>query len=130
MAGGHAQILMDSIISLLPMAKEGKVRPIAVTSSSRVGIAPDIPTAAESGYPQMVYYSWYGVWAPKDTPDARVKLLHDAFNTAVKDLARAGALSPLGILPIIEDLPSTRQFIEQDVARSAELLRASGFKAE
>jgi tripartite-type tricarboxylate transporter receptor subunit TctC len=129
-AGGHAQILMDSIISLLPMAKEGKVRPIAVTSSSRVGIAPDIPTAAESGYPQMVYYSWYGVWAPKDTPDARVKLLHDAFNTAVKDLARAGALSPLGILPIIEDLPSTRQFVEQDVARSAELLRASGFKAE
>jgi tripartite-type tricarboxylate transporter receptor subunit TctC len=129
-AGGHAQILLDSIIALLPMAREGKVRPIAVTSSSRVGIAPDIPTAAESGFPRLVYYSWYGVWAPKDTAPARVQLLHEAFNAAVKDLARAGSLSPLGILPVLEDLPATRKFIDQDVARSAELLRASGFRPE
>ena len=129
-AGGHAQILMDSIISLLPMAKEGRVRPIAVTSAKRVGIAPDVPTAAESGFPNMVYYSWYGVWAPKATPQAKVMLLNQAFNTAVKDLARAGALSPLGILPVIEDALQFRQFIDRDVKRSTELLRSSGFKAE
>jgi tripartite-type tricarboxylate transporter receptor subunit TctC len=129
-AGGHTQILMDSIIALLPMAKEGRVRPIAVTSAKRVGIAPDVPTAAESGFPNMVYYSWYGVWAPKDTPAPKVKQLNEAFNTAVKDLARAGSLSPLGILPVIEDVAQFRQFMESDVKRSAELLRASGFKAE
>lgn len=129
-AGGHSQILMDSIIALLPMAKEGRVRPIAVTSAKRVGIAPDVPTAAESGYPNMVYYSWYGVWAPKATPAAKVKSLNEAFNIAVKDLARAGTLSPLGILPVIEDVAQFRQFIEQDMKRSTELLRSSGFKAE
>lgn len=129
-AGGHSQILMDSIIALLPMAKEGRVRPIAVTSAKRVGIAPDVPTAAESGYPNMVYYSWYGVWAPKATPDTKVKALNEAFNTAVKDLARAGAFSPLGILPVIEDVAQFRQFMAQDMQRGAELLRSSGFKAE
>ncbi|MGB4117301.1 MAG: tripartite tricarboxylate transporter substrate binding protein [Polaromonas sp.] len=129
-AGGHSQILMDSIIALLPMAKEGRVRPIAVTSAKRVGIAPDVPTAAESGFPNMVYNSWYGVWAPKATPAAKVKSLNEAFNVAVKDLARAGTLSPLGILPVIEDVAQFRQFIDQDIKRSTELLRSSGFKAE
>lgn len=129
-AGGHAQILVDSIISLAPMARDGRVRAVAVTSSSRAGSAPDVPTAVESGFPGMVYYSWYGVWAPKDTPAARVQALNSAFNTAVKDLARAGSLSPLGILPVIEDVAQFKQFIAQDVKRSSELLRASGFKPE
>jgi tripartite-type tricarboxylate transporter receptor subunit TctC len=129
-AGGHSQLLMDSIISLLPLAKEGKVRPIAVTSARRMGNAPDIPTAAESGFPNLIYYSWYGVWAPKATPALKVNSLNEAFNMAVKDLAKAGALSPLGILAVIEDAASFRKFIEQDVARSSELLRTSGFRPE
>jgi tripartite-type tricarboxylate transporter receptor subunit TctC len=129
-AGGHAQILVDSIISLLPMARDGRVRPIAVTSGQRVGIASNIPTATESGFPNMVYYSWYGVWAPKDTPASKVTSLNQALNTAVKDLARAGALSPLGILPVIESVPQFREFVAADVQRSSELLRASGFLAE
>ncbi len=129
-AGGHSQILMDSIIALLPMAKEGRVRPIAVTSAKRVGIAPDVPTAVESGFPDMVYYSWYGVWAPKETPATKITALNAAFNTAVKDLARAGSFSPLGILPIIEDTTQFRQFIQLDIQRSTELLHKSGFKAE
>ena len=129
-AGGHSQILVDSIIALLPMAKEGRVRPVAVTSAKRVGIAPDVPTAAESGFPNMVYYSWYGVWAPKDTAAPMVSNLNAAINTAMKDLARAGALSPLGILPVIEDVQRFREFMTQDVKRSTELLRASGFKPD
>jgi tripartite-type tricarboxylate transporter receptor subunit TctC len=129
-AGGHAQILVDSIIALAPMAREGRVRAIAVTSAQRAGSAPDVPTAVESGFPNLVYYSWYGVWAPKETPQPRVTALNQAFNTAVKDLARAGSLSPLGILPVIEDVVQFRSFMEADVKRSVDLLRASGFKAE
>jgi tripartite-type tricarboxylate transporter receptor subunit TctC len=129
-AGGHAQILVDSIISLAPMARDGRVRAVAVTSASRAATAPEVPTAVESGFPNMVYYSWYGVWAPKDTPAARVKALNETFNTAVKDLARAGSLSPLGILPVIENVAQFKQFVAQDVKRSSYLLRASGFKPE
>lgn len=67
-AGGHAQLLLDSIISLQGMAKAGKVKAVVVSSAKRSGVAPDVPTAAESGYPGMIYNSWYGVWAPKGTP--------------------------------------------------------------
>lgn len=129
-AGGHAQMLLDSIISLHGMAKAGKVKAIAVSSSQRSGVAPDVPTAVESGYPGMVYNSWYGVWAPKGTPADRVQFLHKAINKATAELARSGAYTDLGILPVLETTEQFRQFVATDVARSAQLLKEAGFKPE
>ncbi len=129
-AGGHAQILMDSIVSILPMAKSGKVRPIAVTSPRRSSIAPDIPTAAELGMPGLVYLTWYGFWAPKDTPADRVQALHKAANDAVADLVKAGALASLGIEPVNESIDQFRKHIAGDVAQASDLLKGAGFKPE
>jgi tripartite-type tricarboxylate transporter receptor subunit TctC len=129
-AGGHAQLLLDSIISLQGMAKGGKVKAIMVSSSQRSGVAPDVPTAVESGYPDMVYNSWYGVWAPKGTPSDRVQFWHKAINKATAQLARSGAYTALGVLPVLETTEQFRQFIAADVARSAQLLKDAGFKPE
>jgi tripartite-type tricarboxylate transporter receptor subunit TctC len=129
-AGGHVQILMDSIISILPMAKAGKVRPVVTTSAKRSSIAPDIPTAAESGYPGLVYVSWYGFWAPKSTPPERVQFLNKAVNDAVGELSRSGAFAALGIEPVTESVEQFRKHIAADVAQSAELLKGAGFKPE
>lgn len=129
-AGGHAQLLLDSIISLQGMARGGKVKAIMVSSSQRSGVAPDVPTAVESGYPGMVYNSWYGVWAPKGTPADRVQLLHKAINKATAELARSGAYTTLGILPVLESTDQFRQFVAADVTRSAQLLKEAGFKPE
>lgn len=129
-AGGHAQLLLDSIISLQGMARSGKVKAIMVSSAKRSGVAPDVPTAVESGYPGMVYNSWYGVWAPKDTPADRVQFLQKAINKATAELARSGAYTTLGILPVLETTEQFRQFVAADVARSAQLLKDAGFKPE
>ena len=129
-AGGHSQILIDSIISLWPMAREGRVKPIATTASQRSGVAPNVPTAAEGGFPKLIYNSWYGVWAPKTTPRAKVEALNSAFNKAVSDLARAGAFTPLGIVPVFESPAQFASFIEGDIKNGAALLAASGFKPE
>ncbi len=129
-AGGHVQILLDSIISLQPMAKSGKVKPIATTSAKRSSAMPDVPTAAESGYPGMVYESWYGVWAPKGVPEDRVLLLNKAINKAVGELDKAGAFGTLGIEAVTETVDQFRKYIAADVARSAELLKDAGFKPE
>ncbi len=129
-AGGHVQILLDSIISLQSMAKGGKVKPIATTSAKRSNAMPDVPTAAESGFPGMVYESWYGVWAPKGLPDDRLQLLNKAINKAVAELSKSGAFAPLGIEPVQESVDQFRKYIAADVARSAELLKESGFKPE
>lgn len=129
-AGGHTQILIDSIVSLLPMAKDGKVRPIATTSAKRSPIAPDIPTVAESGLPGLVYASWYGVWAPPGMPAPLVTAWNQAINGAMQELEKSGALGPIGLEPLTETPDQFRRYIEADAQRSAELLRASGFKPE
>jgi tripartite-type tricarboxylate transporter receptor subunit TctC len=129
-AGGHVQLLMDSIISLQGMARSGKVKPIATTSAKRSGVAPDVPTAAESGFPGLVYNTWYGVWAPKGTPPERVQFLNRAINKANAELARSGSYTALGVLPVLETTDQFRQFVAADVARSAELLKEAGFKPE
>ena len=129
-AGGHTFLLMDSMISLLPLAKAGRVRPIAITSSKRSSLVPDVPTAKEGGLPGMTYVSWYGVWAPKETPTERVRFLNTAINAAVAEQAKAGAWANLGIDPVKETVEQFARFIANDVTQSAELLKSAGFKPE
>jgi tripartite-type tricarboxylate transporter receptor subunit TctC len=129
-AGGHVNMLLDSMISLLPMAKGGKVKPIAITSAKRSELAPEIPTVAESGLAKYTYASWYGVWAPKGTPPDRIAALNAAINQAVGELDKSGAFAKLGITPVSESPEQFRKFIAADVAQSAELLKSADFKPE
>lgn len=129
-AGGHVSMLLDSMISLLPLAKGGKVRPIAITSKARSPLAPDVPTATEAGLPGFSYATWYGVWAPKDTPPERVAALNAAINAAVVELGRSGTFASVGVEPITESPEQFRRFIATDVAQSVELLKAAGFRPE
>lgn len=129
-AGGHVDLLLDSMISLLPMAKSGKVKPIAVTSAQRSALAPDVPTFKESGLPEFVYGSWYGVWAPRDTPPARIAALNAAINAATVELTKSGALASLGIEPVIESPAEFKRFVATDVAKGAELLKNAGFRPQ
>ncbi len=129
-AGGHSQILIDSIISLQSMAKAGKVKPIIVTSAKRSSVMPNVPTAIESGYPKFVTESWYGIWAPKGTPDDRVQLLNKAANEAVRQLTKSGAFEQLGIEPVVESVDEFKKYTGQYVTENAELLKGAGFKPE
>ena len=129
-AGGHAQILIDSIISLQSMAKAGRVKPIVVTSQKRSAVMPGVPTAAESGYPRFVTESWYGIWAPKGTPDDRVQFLNKAVNEAVSQLTRSGAFEQLGIEPVVETTEEFKKYTSKYIAENAALLKDAGFKPE
>ncbi|PUE30383.1 hypothetical protein B9Z39_02405 [Limnohabitans sp. JirII-29] len=129
-AGGHTQILMDSIISLQGMAKSGKVKPIIVTTTKRSSVMPNVPTAVESGFPKFVTESWYGIWAPKGTPDDRVQILNKAANEAVRQLTKSGAFEQLGIEPITESTDEFRKYTNTYITDNAELLKGAGFKPE
>lgn len=84
----------------------------------------------ESGLPRFAYTSWYGLWAPKDTPADRVQRLNQASNAAVAELARSGAFASLGIDTVSESTEQFKRFIAADVAQSAALLKGAGFKPE
>ena len=72
---GDVQMLFGGLVSTLPHVRSGKLRALAVTSPVRLETAPDIPTLAELGYPQVDPSSWYGLFAPAGTSRAIVDRL-------------------------------------------------------
>lgn len=129
-AGGHTDLVLDSMISLMQMAKSGKVRAIAITSARRSSLMPDVPTFKESGLPTFEFESWYGVWVPRDTPADRITALNAAINTATAELAKSGALSGLGIEPVTETPAQFKAYIANEVKEGTELLHDAGFRPE
>jgi tripartite-type tricarboxylate transporter receptor subunit TctC len=127
-AAGHVQLMIDPVIALLPMARGGQIKALAITAAKRSTLAPDIPTAAESGMPGLEFASWYGVWGPHDLPNDIIHWLNATLNEATLDLASRGRLADLGIVPVVETPEEFARFIAVEVARGAELFRFANFK--
>jgi tripartite-type tricarboxylate transporter receptor subunit TctC len=126
--GGHVQLMIDAMLALLPMARGGQVKALAITTAKRSALAPEIPTAAESGMKGLEFASWYGAWAPRGVPREVAAWLNTAFNDATRDLARAGRFAELGQEPVTETRDEFARFIDADVARNSELLKLANFQ--
>lgn len=129
-AGGHIQLLTDAIVVLLPMARSGQVKGLAVTMPRRSSLAPEIPTAAESGLPGLEVISWYGLWGPKGMPNDIVKRLNAASAEAMRELASAGKLGELGVEPVFETPEEFARYMAAEVARNGELLKSVNFQPQ
>ena len=81
---GLVSVLFPTITSGLPPVRAGKLRGLAVTSSKRSSIAPELPTIAESGLPGYESSTWYGMLAPAGTPRPAVAKLYDAVAEVLK----------------------------------------------
>jgi tripartite-type tricarboxylate transporter receptor subunit TctC len=82
--GGEVQALFGSMPAVLPQAKAGKLRPIAVGTAKRSPALPNVPTVAESGYPGFEVSLWLGFFAPKGTPDAVLTKLYGELTAIAK----------------------------------------------
>jgi tripartite-type tricarboxylate transporter receptor subunit TctC len=127
-AGGHVQLMIDPLLVLLPQARAGQVKGLAITAPKRSPLAPDIPTAAESGMTGLEFASWYGVWAPKGVPDEVVSWLNAAVNAATAELDKAGRFAKLGQEPVTGTPEDFARYIAEDFKRSEALLKAADFK--
>jgi tripartite-type tricarboxylate transporter receptor subunit TctC len=81
---GTVDLYMSSVPTLLGQIKQGKLRPLAVTSSKRVDDLPDVPTINESGYKGFDAVTWFGLLAPAGTPKEVVARLNAEFNKALQ----------------------------------------------
>jgi tripartite-type tricarboxylate transporter receptor subunit TctC len=129
-SGGHIQLLTDAMIVLLPMAQDNRVKALAITSPQRSKLAPQIPTAAESGLPGLEVTAWFGMWGPKGMPTDVVQKLNAASTKAIKELADSGKLASLGIEPVSETPAAFAKFMADEVVRNAELLKSVNFKPQ
>jgi tripartite-type tricarboxylate transporter receptor subunit TctC len=127
---GSVQLMIDPLTVLLPQVTAGRLKAVAVTATERSPLAPDVPTAAESGMPGLVLSSWYGVWGPPNLPREVVQRVSTAMGEIAKDPAFVTRLDGLGIRPTYMSTEQFVPFMRADTERAVGLLRAANFEPE
>jgi len=94
--GGHISMMFEMGYSALPAIRGKKVHPIAVTSSKRLAVLPDVPTLSEAGLPGFESYNWQGIVAPAGTPAPIIARLNSEFNRILQDPEVQQAIADTG----------------------------------
>lgn len=125
---GQVQLMVDPMLSSLPLAKSGNLKALAVTSTKRVSVAPDIPTIEESGMRGFDFASWYGVWGPKGLPADIVAKLHDQIAGVVGRPDVKERLATLGFEAIGSTPEYFAKYIADEMAISAQIIKDANIK--
>jgi tripartite-type tricarboxylate transporter receptor subunit TctC len=120
---GNIQLMFDSIPSSAAAVRAGLLRPLAVTTASRVAAYPDLPTIAEAGVPGFDIATWYGIWAPPRTPGAIVHRLQQAVAAAVQVPEVREKLATLGADPVADTPEEFARFCAREYDRWGRLVR-------
>jgi tripartite-type tricarboxylate transporter receptor subunit TctC len=110
----------------------GKVRALAVGAEERLDLVPEIPTFAEAGLPlpELNAGAWFGIFAPRGTPDDIVRKLNGAFNAALRDLAVREDLKALGFVPRTMTTGEFAAFLVDDMKKWPNIVSDAGLRAE
>ena len=127
---GNIQLMFDAVPAVIPHAKSGKLRALAVGSSMRSPFLPEVPTIAESGYPGFEAVGWIGLAAPAKTPDA---VLNKINTEVVKILATQDMkdrLAGLGVTPVGDSRAQFTTFVRSEIAKWGKLIKDANVKAD
>ena len=127
--GGTLPLAFDNVASAIPHVKAGKLRALAVTTATRSGVAPDVPTLAESGLAGYELSSWQAVFAPAGTPPAIVERLYTEIARILKTPEMGKRLGELGL--DLSGMPPAElaALIKVDVPRLGKVVKDSGATA-
>lgn len=123
---GRVDVYYAPVLAALPLIKDGKVLPLAVSSPTRAPTLPDVPTTLESGYPNSAYRFWIGVFAPSKTPSDIVNKLNAEIQKALQAPAVREKLAKLGVQPMAMNAGEFDKFVNEELAINAGLARAAG----
>ena len=127
---GQVSMSFDNISTAYPQAKAGKLRAIAVTTAQRSGLAPEVPTFAESGLPGYELGSWHGVFAPAGTPKDIIAKLNAEIVRGIQSAETRQRLLALGVDAAGTSVESFAAFVRAEVPKWAKVVKESGAKAE
>jgi tripartite-type tricarboxylate transporter receptor subunit TctC len=130
--GGHIPIMAVNVTpTMLAMHKEGKVRILAVATDHRIDAAPDIPTAGEEGFSDLIAQLFVGVFAPAGTPKLAIDMLSAATREALDDKDFRQRLDTAGFTPVRDFGPErTAKYLKEETARWTPVLETAGLKKE
>ncbi|MFC6284586.1 MULTISPECIES: Bug family tripartite tricarboxylate transporter substrate binding protein [Polaromonas] len=130
LVSGQIQVLFDPVQTSLPQIRAGKVRPLAVTSKTRFAELPDLPTVAESGYPNYEFVVWYAFIAPAATPAPVVARLNSEINKVLRDPEVKARFAALGA-NLTESTPGEcANFVRSEYAQWGKLFTDLGIRPE
>jgi len=115
---------------LLPMAKAGRVRLIAVSSLKRSAAMPEVPTIAESGFPGFESTVWYCVVAPRGTPEAVIAKLHSALTTVLTSAEFRDRLAADAATAETSTPAELMVFVRSEIPKFAQVINRAGIKVD
>jgi tripartite-type tricarboxylate transporter receptor subunit TctC len=127
---GQVEVLFGSLPALLPHAKSGRVRAIAVGTPKRSPSLPDVPTVAESGYAGFDASLWLAFMAPAGTPAPIIERLQKEIVAAVNAKETSEALDKAGAEPLTSTPAELAALIKDGVGKYAKVVKAAGVKPE
>src|SRR3954471_15796919 len=122
---GNIQVMFDTLSTALPPVKSGLLRPLGVSSSERSPDLPDVPTIAESGYPDYRVSVWYGIAVPAKVPEDISKKISASLDRGLNDDAFRASLEKIGFPVFRPRSPAAiAEFIDADRARWSKVIKA------
>jgi len=131
--GGQFDFMCDQTLNVLQPVNTGLIKAYAATTKARLAVAPDLPTTAEAGLPGVEITVWFGMWAPRATPQAVIEKLSAGLREALKDpdvknrLAMAGAETVAAERATPEAL---RVHLKSEIDRWLPIIQKAGISAE
>ncbi|MEI8145915.1 MAG: tripartite tricarboxylate transporter substrate binding protein [Alphaproteobacteria bacterium] len=128
--GGHAQLMIDAVSTMLPTIQSGNVRALATSGRTRNAVTPDVPTAIEMGVANYEATIWLGFMAPAGTPKAIVDQLNAEIRRFQERPEIKSAWGRLGVDVLAQSPEEFGQFLRDDIAKWGAVIRAGNIRAE
>ena len=130
LVGGQVRVMIDAYIPSGPQVIAGRARALAIASSRRSPVLPDVPTFAEAGYPGLEAFGFYGVMAPAGMPKAVVDKLNAAFVAAAGDRQVRAGLIASGYEVIASSPEGYRDFVKRQIDTWAPVVKKANIRVE
>ncbi len=127
---GQVPLGSTSIPPVVQLAKAGKVRPIAVTSSRRSSAMPDVPTVAELGYPGFESNTWIGVFAPTGTPEDILQRMNSEINKILSSKAIADNFGAQSLEAMRLDRAATEAYVGAEARKWGAVVKETGARVD
>lgn len=128
--GGQIMMSFDTLTPVLPHIRSGKLRPLAVTTATRSSALPDVPTLAESGLKDFNIGTWFGVLAPKNTPEDLLVRLNKDMVEIIQSPEFSQRMDEIGAQVIGNSRQEFGQQIAEETQRFEQLVKSAGVKLE
>jgi tripartite-type tricarboxylate transporter receptor subunit TctC len=130
MLAGQVSTMAATVLTGMPHIRSGRLRPIGITSLTRAGAAPEIPTIAEAGLPGYESVQWYGMLAPARTPRDIVNRLHAEVTGVLKQTDIKSRLAADGADTVGSSPDEFARYIQSELVKWAKVARDAGIQAE